>query len=356
MAQSFEEQQKKYKNFLMPGEEMCFVLRPHWRFIIVGLVIGAGVIAGWIGWSYVWERWLGVNATIPRNIGTLIALVLLLIFTARPILEWLVTRYYFTTNRVSTKEGLLSKRRGDVPLDEMANIYYEQGVLDRLLRCGTIQIDSSGGRGFAIDNVPDVERVTRDIHILMEGGIPPDRMHGADGSPINNSREKKPPAAVPPEYDHSDEETSYRGKGTTPMPASAGPRLSRPSGGSSHKSGVKITLIQFDFAADAWDDSLTRRLKTQLRVLPRNYEYGQTSNRDDGRLLEGEAELAGTVWFVTLTDNEGSEYELDLRNRTGVNVKVADDTEQIVLDALYECGVDDDDILNVDRKIKKGAG
>ena len=43
MAKSFEDQQKKYKTF-DAGEEMCFVLRPHWRFIVVGVVIGAVII------------------------------------------------------------------------------------------------------------------------------------------------------------------------------------------------------------------------------------------------------------------------------------------------------------------------
>lgn len=355
MAKSFEDQQKKYKNFLMPGEEMCFVLRPHWRFIVVGVVIGAVIIAGWVAWSYVWEKWLGVNAAVPRDIGTVIALVLLIIFTARPVLEWLVTRYYFTTNRVSTKEGLIAKRRGDVPLDEMANIYYEQGVLDRLLRCGTIQIDSSGGRGFAIDNVPDVERVTRDIHILMEGGIPPDRMHGADGSPINNAREARKSTGTPGGPPNSDtwddeDEGNYR----SPAQHASAP-LARPSRpGSHHRDGVRITLIQVDYTSD-WDDELTRMLKKGLRILPREGQYGTSASGDDGRIFEGETELAGAVWFVTLTDNEGDEYELDLRNRAGVTVAVAEETERIVINMLRRCGVDDDDILNIDRKMKRNG-
>lgn len=352
MGKTFEEQQRKYRDFLMPGEEMCFVLRPHWRFIVVGVVIGAAIIAGWIAWSYVWGQWLGVNAAIPRTLGSLIALVLLIIFTGRPILEWLVTRYYFTTNRVSTKEGLIAKRRGDVPLDEMANIYYDQGVLDRVLRCGTIKIDSSGGQGFAIENVPNVERVTRDIHILMEGGIPPNRMHGEDGSPIHNSRARKdePAAGNPIRQDSSD---SWGGEpAAADAPVRARP-AQRPASGGVRRENTRVTLIRVDYAAE-WDEGLTRMLKKNLRLLSRGGDDMASPSGDDGRILEGDTEIAGAVWFVTLTDNEDGEYELDLRNRAGVPFGVAEEAERAALDALHRCGVDDDDILKVDRRVKRG--
>ena len=62
------------------------------------------------GGQVAWEKWLGVNAA-SADIGTVIALVLLIIFTARPVLDSYL-RILFYDEQVSTKEGLIAKRRG----------------------------------------------------------------------------------------------------------------------------------------------------------------------------------------------------------------------------------------------------
>lgn len=173
--------QDKYSKLLMPGEEMSFVLRPHWRFIIAGLGIGTVVIVAWWLWADVWQKWLGVNSAIPKYIGAFVAIVILLRYTIRPIVQWLFTKYYFTTYRVMTRKGVVTRKAADIPLDKISNVYYEQQFWDRMLRCGSLIIDSSGGDGFTIDDVPNVERVTRDMHVLIEGGLPAGRLNGPDG-------------------------------------------------------------------------------------------------------------------------------------------------------------------------------
>ena len=165
----------EYSKILMPGEILSFSLRPHWRFIVAGVVVGVVTIVVWWIWVGFWSDWLGTNATIPQVIGSLIALVIILRYTIRPVLQWLVTRYIFTNRRVMTRYGIITRHAADIPLDKVSNVYYEQGILDRILRCGSLVIDSSGGDGFNIDNVPGVEAVTRDLHILVEGESPTGR-------------------------------------------------------------------------------------------------------------------------------------------------------------------------------------
>ena len=156
------------KDLLMGSETLVLVTRPHWRFIIAGSVVAVVTIICWVLWVQLWGSWLGSSASIAQWIGSLIALIVLLRYTARPIFQWLFTRYYFTSKRVMVRSGVISRHASDIPVNKISNIEYRQSVLDRLLRAGTLEIDSSGGDGFPIDNVPNVERITRMLHELVD--------------------------------------------------------------------------------------------------------------------------------------------------------------------------------------------
>lgn len=157
-----------YSKLLMDGEQMRVVTRPHWKFIIAGVCIAAvtfPVLILLLAWS---SSSLGGLSKWVNLVIALVALIILIRWTAKPILEWAFTRYYFTTRRVMTRSGIISRKAADIPLDMVSNVYYDQGVLDRFLKCGVVRLDSSGGDGFTLNNVPHVEELTRTLHELVD--------------------------------------------------------------------------------------------------------------------------------------------------------------------------------------------
>ncbi|MEI6620891.1 MAG: PH domain-containing protein [Actinomycetes bacterium] len=153
---------------LMPGETIQLEMRPNWKFIFAGLIIGAFTIICWIIVVGFFSDKLGGAGVFVQVAGSLVALVIVIRFTIQPFVQWLVTRYTFTNRRVMSRSGVLRRHAADIPLDKISNVYYDQKILDRIFRCGTLTIDSSGGDGFKLDNVSNVEKVTTDLHVLVE--------------------------------------------------------------------------------------------------------------------------------------------------------------------------------------------
>jgi len=158
---------------LMDGEQVALSTRPHWKFILAGCCIAAVTVPLWLlavvktnVWFGSWSRW-------PNLVVGVIAVVVLIRYTARPVVQWAFTRYTVTTMRVMSRSGVFTRHAADIPLDHVSNVNYNQSFTDRLMRCGSITLDSSGGDGFELDNVPDVEDITRLIQQLRRLEHPP---------------------------------------------------------------------------------------------------------------------------------------------------------------------------------------
>jgi membrane protein YdbS with pleckstrin-like domain len=88
-----------------------------------------------------------------------------------PFLRWLTTTYTFTNRRFVARSGVLAREGRTVPLDRVAALDVERGLLDRLLGCGTLVVTDAGEDGrFALPDLPRVEevqtRVADQVHRL----------------------------------------------------------------------------------------------------------------------------------------------------------------------------------------------
>ena len=152
------------QKLLGDGEVVHAELRPHWKDVfwptvwLLLLLPGATYVAA------------VVDAPETRIVVGVLALVLLLWFTARPYLRWLTTSYVITDRRVVTRKGIVARSGRDMPLSKLNDVSFEHsGLLDRILRCGTLVIESAGERGqVMLRDVPRVEEVQRDIYRLAE--------------------------------------------------------------------------------------------------------------------------------------------------------------------------------------------
>src|SRR6059036_596131 len=108
----------------------------------------------------------------PLRIAILaVGVVVLLTFATKPFLNWFFSTYTLTNRRLITRHGVLTRTGRDIPLMRINDVSYEHGLIDRMLGCGTLLIESAGERGQVIlPDVPHVEHVHLQMSDLLFGG------------------------------------------------------------------------------------------------------------------------------------------------------------------------------------------
>jgi uncharacterized membrane protein YdbT with pleckstrin-like domain len=149
------------------GEEICYDLHPHKKMLVRPLL---ALIAVVFAASYaVFAIPPGGSASISRFLVLAAASVLLLWWAGWPFLRWQSTNFVLTNRRVVLRTGMFSRTGRDVPLHRVNDVAFTHGLLDRLLGCGTLTIESAGERGqLVLIDVPQVQVVQREIYRLIE--------------------------------------------------------------------------------------------------------------------------------------------------------------------------------------------
>ncbi|MGC4109001.1 MAG: PH domain-containing protein [Nocardioides sp.] len=109
-----------------------------------------------------------------------LALVVILWWVLRPFLDWLTATYTVTTKRLITREGLISRKGHDIPLMRISDVAFDQGIVDRMLGCGTLVISDASTHGSVrLHDIPHVELVQRKLTDLLSG------THGGQSAPAD---------------------------------------------------------------------------------------------------------------------------------------------------------------------------
>jgi uncharacterized membrane protein YdbT with pleckstrin-like domain len=155
------------RRLLQEGEEVVLDLHPHWRRIFFPVLSVPVVVAlaAFAAAELPDRSWRG-NA----RWGLLALAVVILLFTfVRPWLRWITTSYVVTTHRVVLRDGVLARSGRDIPLSRINDVTFEHSVIERLLRSGTLLVESAGERGqVTLADVPRVENVQRTLYQLVE--------------------------------------------------------------------------------------------------------------------------------------------------------------------------------------------
>jgi len=127
------------KKLLNEGEEVALDLRPHWwffskhiatgipLFVVLVLVLSVGnkwLNALWAIVAVVWAGWLGLK-----------------------YLEWNFTHFVVTDDRVIYRTGVIAKRGVEIPMERINNINFHQGIWERIIGAGDLDIESAGRDG-----------------------------------------------------------------------------------------------------------------------------------------------------------------------------------------------------------------
>lgn len=152
---------------LSEGEDVVLDLHPHAKALIVPLAL-VPVIVG-LG-SFLAAITPAGSAQRPLQLAVLVVVLIALArFSLPPYLRWQSTHYVITNRRIVLRSGILSRSGRDIPLNRVNDVSFEHGLVERMLRTGSLTVESAGERGqLVLTDVPRVERVQRTIYELVQ--------------------------------------------------------------------------------------------------------------------------------------------------------------------------------------------
>jgi uncharacterized membrane protein YdbT with pleckstrin-like domain len=150
------------ESILTSDERVVLHMHPHWKKLLAPMffliLVAAVVAAAYVFWS------LAVTLVIA-----VIGLALLAWLSFWPWLNWRTTHYVFTNERVLIRQGVFSRHGRDIPLGRVNDVSFSHSLLERMLGCGTLTIESAGERGqLVLDDLPRVERTQSTLYELVE--------------------------------------------------------------------------------------------------------------------------------------------------------------------------------------------
>ncbi len=170
-------------SMLARGEKVVFTAHSHWKNLVgpvlVLLLAAAAVVVGLVKLvpdpaTQAWWRWTIV----------VVACVLFLAFSLWPFLGWIASTDTLTTRRLISRRGVLSREGREIPIDRVQAVSYRRTLLDRMLGCGTLVVQTAGETSDV--ELYDVARLERRIlqvqELLLEAEIPAEGHPPVDGS------------------------------------------------------------------------------------------------------------------------------------------------------------------------------
>ena len=76
-----------------------------------------------------------------------------------PVIRWRTTHFVVTTRRVLVREGVLTRHGMDIPMGRINSVRFRHSLIERMLGCGTLIIESASDEPLEFDDIPGVERV-----------------------------------------------------------------------------------------------------------------------------------------------------------------------------------------------------
>ena len=157
----------EYERSLAPGEESVEVLHPHWKTLVGPIALTFVVVAALLTGEVLIPA--GKTAGIERLVVAAVAIVLLMWWMMYPLLRWRTTVYQLTTRRMRLRDGIIARNGRDIPLSRITDVSFRKGLLDRLLGCGTLVVESAGEHGeIMLTEIPHVEHVQSTLFQLVE--------------------------------------------------------------------------------------------------------------------------------------------------------------------------------------------
>jgi uncharacterized membrane protein YdbT with pleckstrin-like domain len=178
------------ENVLAQDEQVVLHRHPHWKRLVppvLVLVVSSG-IAAFVAAVVEQTSWDQTAKNVLFGVIAAIWLVLVGWLTLWPFLTWWTTHFVITDRRVMFRHGVLTRSGIDIPLARINSVEFRHGLINRMLRTGTLIIESASQDPLEFHDIPRVERV----HSLLYHEVF-DTL-GAEESDSRSSGTRRPPA------------------------------------------------------------------------------------------------------------------------------------------------------------------
>jgi uncharacterized membrane protein YdbT with pleckstrin-like domain len=165
------------ENVLAKNEKVERNLHPHWLTVVVPTIFGLLLAAACIAIAVVTPddetgnriQWIAVIVLVLVAVPAVIV----------PYLRWRTTHYVVTSHRVMVRRGILTKTGKDITLSKITDVSFQQTVVDRIIRSGSLHIESAGDSPDEnFSNIPRSNDVQQLINRLIDEDDLRRRSHG----------------------------------------------------------------------------------------------------------------------------------------------------------------------------------
>src|SRR5215211_6885038 len=178
------------RRLLIENEELVLELRPHWIALVMPAIVTILLIAGWIlAVSYAPDDGTGRSVVVWG--ASAVAIFVLVWFPLRRFIAWVTSYFVVTSDRIIHREGWIAKRSMEIPLEEINDVRFHQGVFERMIGAGDLIISSASEFGREVfGDIRNPEHVQKTIY--QQGELNKDRMYRGVG------RDSAPAVQAPP--------------------------------------------------------------------------------------------------------------------------------------------------------------
>ncbi|MUL67653.1 hypothetical protein BOO86_24490 [Mycobacterium sp. CBMA 234] len=148
-------------NVLAADERVVLHRHPHWKRLIgavLVLLLGTA-LAAFVAAVVNHTNWDSSAKNIIFAVIGVIWLVVVGWLTVWPFLNWRSTHFVITDRRVMFRHGVLTRSGIDIPLARINSVEFRHKLLDRILRTGTLVIESASQDPLEFHDIPRVEQV-----------------------------------------------------------------------------------------------------------------------------------------------------------------------------------------------------
>ncbi|OKH82248.1 membrane protein [Mycobacterium sp. SWH-M3] len=146
---------------LANDEQVVLHRHPHWKRLIgaVLVLIVASAAAAFVAAVVNTTDWQPTAKNVVFIVIAAIWAIVVGWLTVWPFLNWWTTHFVITDRRVMFRHGVLTRSGIDIPLARINSVEFRHGLTDRLLRTGTLIIESASQDPLEFYDIPRVEQV-----------------------------------------------------------------------------------------------------------------------------------------------------------------------------------------------------
>jgi uncharacterized membrane protein YdbT with pleckstrin-like domain len=149
------------ESVLAENETLLLHRHPHWKTLAGAVLVGilVTVIAAAAGTALGAATLTGPWAAILLVLLVVAWVAAMIWWVLAPLIRWATNHFVITDQRIMFRTGVFKRTGIDIPILRINTVRFEHGFIDRMLRTGTLFIESASDDPLEFKDIPNVEKV-----------------------------------------------------------------------------------------------------------------------------------------------------------------------------------------------------